>query len=224
VSPDPIPLESFYRRHGKRWLDLGLVLVGLPLAALPMAAVAAGLWATLGRPILFRQRRPGLHGQPFTLLKFRTMRDATDEEGCPLPDEVRLTPVGRFLRRTSFDELPELWNVLRGDMSVVGPRPLLTEYLPKYTVEQSRRHAVRPGITGLAAVSGRQHLPFSRRLELDVEYVDTWCLALDWRILVKTIGNVILGRGVVLGQDVSEVDDIGLASADEGAARDHLRR
>ena len=146
------------------------------------------------------------------MLKFRTMLDTRDADGVLLPDAERITAVGAFLRKTSLDELPELWNVLVGQMSLVGPRPLLMEYLPRYTAKQLRRHEVRPGITGLAQVSGRQTIPFSERLQKDVWYVDNLSLSGDLRILWLTVSNVVTNRGVVVGQDVDEVDDIGLSA------------
>ncbi|RMF01918.1 MAG: sugar transferase, partial [Alphaproteobacteria bacterium] len=149
-----------------------------------------------GRPVIFAQRRPGLHAKPFTMYKFRTMRDARGPDGTPLPDAQRLTPFGRFLRRTSLDELPEFWNVLKGDMSLVGPRPLLMEYLDLYTSEQARRHEVRPGITGWAQVNGRNALTWEEKFAHDVWYVDNRSLALDFRILLKTLASALTGHGV----------------------------
>lgn len=184
---------SFYRRRGKRILDVALVLGALPVAAVPMLLTALAVRRTMGRPVLFRQQRPGRDGQPFTLLKFRTM--AGDEAG-QLPDEARLTPCGRFLRRTSLDELPELWNVWRGEMSLVGPRPLLSEYLELYSPEQRRRHCVPPGITGLAQVRGRNAATWPERFRYDLEYVDSMSLALDLRILAATAWKVLRGEGV----------------------------
>ena len=146
--------------------------------------------------MLFRQDRPGLHGRPFEVLKFRTMLDAAGPDGRPLPDAERLTGLGRFLRRTSLDELPQLWNVLRGDISLVGPRPLLMQYLPRYSPEQARRHEVCPGITGWAQVNGRNALTWEEKFELDVWYVDHWSLALDLRILAMTAWRVLRGAGV----------------------------
>lgn len=186
----------FYRRYGKRWLDLALTVPALALAA-PVAALAAlGVRLALGPPVLFRQRRPGLGGRPFTLLKLRTLRDATDAAGRPLPDAERLTPFGRWLRRTSLDELPELIHVVRGEMSLVGPRPLLMEYLDRYSPEQARRHDVRPGITGWAQVHGRNAVAWEERFRLDVEYVDRMSLGLDLAILARTALQVLSGRGV----------------------------
>ena len=161
-----------------------------------MAAVAALVRTRIGSPILFRQDRPGRNGEPFQIVKFRTMTDDTAADGSLLTDEERLVEAGRLLRRWSLDELPELFNVVNGDMSLVGPRPLLLEYLPRYTDEQARRHEMRPGLTGLAQVSGRNELPWDQRFELDVWYVDNWSMWLDLKILVATLGQVLTGRGV----------------------------
>jgi lipopolysaccharide/colanic/teichoic acid biosynthesis glycosyltransferase len=183
-------------RWGKRALDLLLAtLIAVSLA--PIVAVAAiAILIGMGRPVFFRQRRPGRGGKPFELLKLRTMREALDVTGRPLPDAERLTGIGRFLRRTSLDELPELWNVLRGDMSLVGPRPLLAEYLPLYSAEQARRHEVRPGVTGLAQVSGRNALTWEEKFRLDVYYVEHCSLTLDMKLLVQTVLAVITARGI----------------------------
>jgi lipopolysaccharide/colanic/teichoic acid biosynthesis glycosyltransferase len=174
----------------KRALDVVISLTALVILAVPMLALAAAIRVRMGSPVLFRQVRPGLHGEPFTLVKLRTMRtgDGTDAE--------RLTGLGRFLRSTSLDELPELWNILRGDMSLVGPRPLLVEYLDRYTPRQARRHEVRPGLTGLAQVEGRNLVGWDERLELDVRYVETRSLALDLHILVRTLGAVVRREGI----------------------------
>ncbi|GAB6187876.1 sugar transferase [Thermopirellula anaerolimosa] len=200
----------------KRLLDIVGAATGLCLLAPLLLIIAVLVRRDLGRPVLFRQVRPGRGGRPFTMYKFRTMRDVCDAEGRPLPDAERLTPLGRLLRRFSLDELPELWNVLRGDMSLVGPRPLLMEYLPRYTPEQARRHDVRPGITGLAQVLGRNALPFSQRLALDVQYVDRFSLWLDakilWWTLLKVPGGTLFDGA---GQDVRVVDDLGLHPGDE---------
>jgi lipopolysaccharide/colanic/teichoic acid biosynthesis glycosyltransferase len=161
-----------------------------------LLVLAALVRVLLGSPVLFRHRRPGRHGRVFTLLKLRTMIDATDDAGRPLPDAQRLTRFGRFLRRSSLDELPELLNVLRGEMSLVGPRPLLVDYLERYTPEQSRRHEVRPGITGLAQVRGRNELSWDEKFAFDLEYVDRMGLGLDLRILLSTVRLVLQGRGV----------------------------
>lgn len=185
-----------YRRWGKRAIDLAVV-VPLGVALLPLGLLLAALvrWR-LGSPVLFRHERPGLGGEPFTLLKLRTMRDLRDARGELLPDEDRLTPFGRFLRKTSLDELPGLWNVVRGEMSLVGPRPLLLEYLPRYTAEQARRHEVRPGITGWAQVHGRNRLSWREKFEHDVWYVDHLSLGLDLRILGRSLLSVLRREGI----------------------------
>lgn len=196
----------------KRSFDAVAASVGLVVLSPVLGAAALGIAATLGRPVLFSQERPGFRGRPFTIYKFRTMRSPAPGEMWFRTDDQRLTHLGRFLRATSIDELPELWNVLRGDMSLVGPRPLLMEYLSKYTSDENRRHDVRPGITGWAQVNGRQNIPFSKRLALDVWYVDHWSLALDAKILFLTAAQVFRSSGVVSGQDVDVVDDIGLSA------------
>jgi lipopolysaccharide/colanic/teichoic acid biosynthesis glycosyltransferase len=150
----------------------------------------------MGKPVLFRQTRPGLHGVPFLMIKFRTMRDAVDASGVPLPDAARLTRLGRFLRSSSLDELPELWNVLKGEMSLVGPRPLLMEYLPLYSAEQARRHEVRPGVTGWAQVNGRNALSWEDKFALDLWYVENRSLWLDLKIVWMTIRKVIKRDGI----------------------------
>ncbi len=180
----------------KRLFDL-LLSIGLVLAlALPLLLLWALVRRKLGSPVLFRQVRPGLHGRPFMMVKFRTMTDERGADGELLPDARRLTSFGRFLRATSLDELPELWNVLRGEMSLVGPRPLLMEYLPLYSPEQARRHEVRPGITGWAQVNGRNALSWEERFKLDVWYVDHRSLWLDLRILWLTVRKVIVREGI----------------------------
>jgi lipopolysaccharide/colanic/teichoic acid biosynthesis glycosyltransferase len=189
-------MSAAYRTFGKRAFDLAVVLLTAP-CWLPVAAVVAlVVRARIGGPVLFRQARPGRDGRPFMLVKFRTMTDARDARGELLPDDRRLTAWGRILRASSLDELPELWNVLRGEMSLVGPRPLLVSYLDRYTAEQSRRHEVRPGITGLAQVNGRNALRWEDRFALDVRYVDSCSFGLDTRILLRTIGNVVARRGI----------------------------
>jgi sugar transferase EpsL len=188
----------------KRAIDVVGAGTGLLLAAVPMAAIAVAVRRTLGRPVLFRQQRPGLHARPFELLKFRTMREGIDAAGGPLDDAARLTPLGQRLRAWSLDELPELVNVLRGDMSLVGPRPLLMEYLDLYTPEQARRHEVRPGLTGLAQVAGRNALSWQDRFALDVWYVDHWSLWLDARILARTVWAVLRRRGITDGTATAE--------------------
>ncbi len=183
-------------RQLKRGVDLFTAGVGLVLLSPLMASLALLVRWRLGSPVLFRQVRPGLNGKPFTILKFRTMKELRGTDGVLLPDGERLTRFGRFLRASSLDELPELWNVLRGDMSLVGPRPLRTEYLELYSAEQARRHDVRPGITGWAQVNGRNAASWPDRLAMDVWYVDHGSLALDFRILSRTIWKVVRGEGV----------------------------
>ncbi len=180
----------------KRLLDIVCASLGLLLFLPVLAAIACLVRVGVGSPVLFRQVRPGLHGRPFEMIKFRTMRDAQDAEGSPLPDAQRLTRLGGLLRSTSLDELPELWNVLKGDMSLVGPRPLLMEYLSLYTPEQFRRHEVRPGITGWAQVNGRNALSWDERFRMDVWYVDNRSLALDLKILFLTILKVFRREGI----------------------------
>jgi sugar transferase EpsL len=180
----------------KRRLDVLVAALALALAAIPMACIAVAIVVQMGLPVFLRQSRPGYRGRLFTLYKFRTMRVARDAEGQLLPDDRRLTPLGSFLRRTSLDELPELWNVLQGDMSLVGPRPLLPQYLGRYTPGQARRHEVRPGITGWAQVNGRNAITWQDKFALDVWYVDHWSLGLDLRILWKTLVQVLSGAGV----------------------------
>src|SRR5690606_34672922 len=170
----------------KRSFDIAGSLLGLLLLSPVIAIVAWQVRRNLGAPVFFRQTRPGLNGRPFQMVKFRTMKDAVDAEGNPLPDSERLTPFGQFLRSSSLDELPELWNVLKGDMSLVGPRPLLMEYLPLYSTEQYRRHEVRPGVTGWAQVNGRNSLSWDEKFKLDVWYVDNRSLWLDIKILFLT--------------------------------------
>lgn len=180
----------------KRTLDVLVAAVGLIVLSPLLVAIGTMSALSIGWPILFRQQRPGLGGKPFTLVKFRTMTDRRDRQGNLLSDEDRLPSWGRFLRSTSLDELPELWNVLRGDMSLVGPRPLLMEYLELYTPEQMRRHEVRPGLTGLAQVSGRNALSWKEKFEYDVQYVRNQSLGLDLNILVRTIQCVLQRQGI----------------------------
>jgi lipopolysaccharide/colanic/teichoic acid biosynthesis glycosyltransferase len=185
-----------YGRVGKRVMDLLLTSL-LSIVLLPfLGLIALLVKLKLGKPTLFCQQRPGLHGKPFTLYKFRTMTDERDDQGNLLPDADRLTALGNFLRSTSLDELPELFNVLKGDMSLVGPRPLLMEYLPRYTTEQMRRHEVRPGITGWAQVNGRNALTWEQKFKLDVWYVDHCNLWLDIKILVLTLIKVFQREGI----------------------------
>lgn len=187
----------------KRMLDVTLSVIALIVLAPVFVLVAVAIRAMLGSPVIFRQTRPGLGGRPFLMYKFRTMHDARDEHGSPLPDEDRLGRFGRFLRATSLDELPELWNVLAGDMSLVGPRPLLMSYLQLYTDLHRRRHEVRPGITGWAQVHGRNQLPWERRFELDAWYVDHQSIWLDLRILWMTAARVARAEGISQAGHVS---------------------
>ncbi len=180
----------------KRLFDLLLSFGLLLVLALPLLLLWVLVRRKLGSPVLFRQIRPGQHGRPFMMVKFRTMTDECGADGELLPDAQRLTALGRFLRASSLDELPELWNVLRGEMSLVGPRPLLMEYLPLYSPEQARRHEVRPGITGWAQVNGRNALSWEERFKLDVWYVDHRSVGLDLRILWLTVRKVIVREGI----------------------------
>lgn len=180
----------------KRLMDIAISTLALTVLSPVLAVVALVVRQRLGSPILFRQVRPGRAGKPFEMIKFRTMRDAVDADGQPLSDAERLTPFGRFLRSTSLDELPGLWNVLKGDMSLVGPRPLLVEYLPLYTPEQARRHDVRPGVTGWAQVNGRNAISWEQKFDLDVWYVDHHNLLLDLKILFLTVLKVLNRDGI----------------------------
>lgn len=175
----------------KRILDVAIASTALVLLSPVYALVAYKVKKNLGSPVLFRQTRPGLHGQPFEMIKFRSMKDAMDAAGYPLPDSERLTPFGKMLRATSLDEMPELWNVIKGDMSIVGPRPLLMEYLPLYNSEQAKRHEVRPGITGYAQVNGRNAISWEKKFELDTWYVKNQSLWLDFKIMLKTVKKVL---------------------------------
>lgn len=190
-------------RLAKRALDVGVAAAGLTLCAPLLLGVGVLVRARLGSPVLFRQARPGLAEKPFVMLKFRTMLEPLPGQARLASDADRLTPLGRALRATSLDELPTLWNVLKGDMSLVGPRPLLLEYLERYTPEQRRRHAVKPGITGWAVVHGRNALSWERKFELDVWYVDHWSLQLDLEILLKTVTSVLRRQGVSHGGHVT---------------------
>jgi sugar transferase EpsL len=181
----------FYARIGKRLLDLALVVLALPFLACVMAVVGLTVRLVMGAPVLFRHQRPGLKGKPFTLYKFRTMMEASSTRLGSQTDAERLTPLGRFLRSTSLDELPQVVNVLKGDMSLVGPRPLLMRYLPRYTPEQARRHDVRPGITGWAQVNGRNAVSWEEKFTLDVWYVEHVNLWLDLKILALTVWKVL---------------------------------
>jgi lipopolysaccharide/colanic/teichoic acid biosynthesis glycosyltransferase len=192
--------QTGWRRIVKRTLDCTAAAIGLVVAAPVMAAVAGAIYATMGRPILFRQTRPGLHAKKFTLYKFRTMSVASGAAARVSNDANRLTPLGMFLRSTSLDELPQLWNILRGDMSLVGPRPLLVQYLPRYSPREARRHEVLPGLTGWAQINGRNAVTWPQRFELDVAYVDDWSLGLDLRILLRTVVSVLGRKGISQGE------------------------
>ena len=188
-------------RRIKRLMDIVIAAMSLIIFAPLMAAIAVAIRLEMGRPVLFRQARPGLRAAPFEVVKFRTMRDIRDSRGRLLPIEDRISRFGALLRRLSFDELPELWNILKGEMSLVGPRPLLMEYLPSYTPEQARRHEVRPGLTGWAQVNGRHALEWEDRFKMDVWYVDHWSVRLDLKILAATIKIVASGEGAGMGKE-----------------------
>jgi lipopolysaccharide/colanic/teichoic acid biosynthesis glycosyltransferase len=180
----------------KRLFDITAASTALLILSPVYAVTAYKVSKNLGSPVLFRQTRPGLNGKPFEMIKFRSMKDALDAEGNPLPDSERLTAFGQTLRNTSLDELPELWNVIKGDMSLVGPRPLLMEYLPLYSAEQHRRHQLRPGITGYAQVNGRNAIAWDQKFKLDTWYVDNQSLWLDIKILFKTVKKVLIKDGI----------------------------
>ena len=175
----------------KRFLDIILASIALILLSPLYFYVAHKVKKNLGSPVLFRQVRPGLHGKPFEMIKFRSMKDAVDAQGNPFPDSERLTPFGKMLRSSSLDEMPELWNVIKGDMSIVGPRPLLMEYLPLYNQEQAKRHLVRPGMTGHAQVNGRNAISWEEKFKLDTWYVENQSVWLDFKIILKTVKKVL---------------------------------
>lgn len=175
----------------KRVLDIAIASTALVILSPVYAFVAYKVRKNLGSPVLFRQVRPGLYGQPFEMIKFRSMKDAVDVQGNPLPDSERLTPFGKMLRSSSLDEMPELWNVIKGEMSIVGPRPLLTEYLPLYNAEQAKRHNVRPGMTGHAQVNGRNAISWEEKFKLDTWYVENQSLWLDFKIMLQTVKKVL---------------------------------
>ena len=187
----------------KRTFDVVAASLGLIILSPVMAFLAWKIRKKLGSPVLFKQIRPGLNGKPFEMVKFRTMRDAKDDEGRPLPDSERMTSFGSFLRSSSLDELPELWNVLKGEMSLVGPRPLLMEYLPLYTPEQYRRHDVRPGITGWAQINGRNSLSWEDKFKLDTWYVENRTLRLDIKIILMTLKKVLIREGITADGEVT---------------------
>jgi lipopolysaccharide/colanic/teichoic acid biosynthesis glycosyltransferase len=200
-------------------MDIGAELLGIGLLGLPMLFIALLVHLKLGSPVLFRQVRPGHHGKPFVLYKFRTMSDDRDENGNLLPDAARLTSLGRFLRSTSVDELPALFNVLKGDMSIVGPRPLLMQYLDRYAPEQARRHEVKPGITGWAQVNGRNAISWEEKFRLDVWYVDNWSLALDLRIILMTALKVVRREGIAAKGEATMPEFMGHAKTQRRKAR-----
>ena len=201
----------------KRALDLALAVPALSLLSPVFLSVAVLVRASLGSPVFFRQQRPGLDGRPFAMLKFRTMRDDRDASGQLLPDEERLTGFGRFLRMTSLDELPELINVVRGDMSVVGPRPLLMRYLGRYSKQQARRHEVKPGITGWAQVNGRNALDWEEKFKLDVWYVDHWSVFLDLKIIAMTIWTILRPRDIAHPGHVTMKEFMGSDKVNDGS-------
>lgn len=207
----------------KAALDRVVAAAGL-VALSPVIALGAGaVWLSVGRPVFFRQERPGFLGRPFRIVKFRTMRDAVDANGKVLPDDARLTALGRVLRATSVDELPQLWNVLTGDLSLVGPRPLLMRYLDRYTPAQGRRHEVRPGITGWAQVNGRNALSWEEKFELDVWYVDNWSLWLDLRILALTALKVFKRDGISSSGHATMPEFFGTGAAAHDSKGDETR-
>lgn len=187
----------------KRAFDIAASTSALVVLSPVLAITAYKVKKEMGSPVLFRQVRPGLHGKPFEMVKFRTMKDVTDEEGNALPNSERLTEFGKKLRASSLDELPELWNVLKGDMSLVGPRPLLMEYLPLYNAEQAKRHNVRPGVTGYAQVNGRNSLSWEDKFKLDTWYVEHQSFLLDLKILLKTVKKVIIKEGINQSEEVT---------------------
>jgi lipopolysaccharide/colanic/teichoic acid biosynthesis glycosyltransferase len=209
--------------RAKRLLDVVGASLGLLLLSPVLAVVAWRVRRELGRPVLFSQARPGLHGRIFTVRKFRTMTDARGSDGDLLSDDERLLPFGRLLRTTSLDELPELWNVLVGEMSLVGPRPLLVEYLDRYSPEQARRHEVRPGLTGWAQVNGRNDMPWDEKLALDVWYVDNRSLWLDLRILARTLWVAVTRQGVALEGHATTIRFTGTSTADAQGAEPEAR-
>ncbi len=213
----------------KRCIDIVGAGLGLIVLSPVLAVVAVAVWIQMGRPIMFRQLRPGLNGQAFSMCKFRTMSNKRDDKGNLLPDEQRLTSLGKFLRKTSLDELPELFNVLKGDMSLVGPRPLLMQYLERYTSEQARRHEVKPGITGWAQVNGRNAISWEEKFALDVWYVDNCSLSLDIKILAVTIWKVFRREGISAEGEATMPEFMGLSlnnrssSQEEAAATMELK-
>lgn len=219
-SVKPSRRPGWWPGRPKRAFDCAVALVGLIVLAPLLGVTALAIRLALGRPVIFAQRRPGRHGRPFVLYKFRTMSDVRAADGRLLPDHERLTRLGRLLRRTSVDELPELVNVIKGDMSLVGPRPLLMEYLPRYTAEQARRHDVRPGITGWAQLNGRNTLPWEQRFALDVWYVEHRSCRLDLRILLLTAWTALAQAGVSQPGEGTEQEFRGRQAATDVPAPD----
>ncbi len=214
---------SWYRRHGKRVLDLVLTLP-IAVALAPVGVLVAVVIRTkLGSPVLFRQERPGLHGECFELIKFRTMTDTRDGTGAMLPDEHRLTSLGKLLRRTSLDEIPTLWNVLRGEMSLVGPRPLLVRYLGRYSPEQQRRHEIRPGVTGWSQINGRNAISWDEKLGLDIWYVDHVSFSMDLTILFRTALAVVTQRGIVAEGHATMPEFMGETKSQDGSRGERVR-
>lgn len=199
----------------KRLLDIIIASIALILLSPLYAFVAYKVKKNLGSPVLFRQVRPGLHGKPFEMIKFRSMKDAVDAQGNPLPDSERLTPFGKMLRSSSLDEMPELWNVIKGDMSIVGPRPLLTEYLPLYNTEQAKRHNVRPGMTGHAQVNGRNAIGWEEKFKLDTWYVENQSTLLDFKIMFKTVHKVLAKDDISAEGEATMTKFTGTLSKDE---------
>ena len=199
----------------KRLLDIIIATTALILLSPLYAFVAYKVKKNLGSPVLFRQVRPGLHGKPFEMIKFRTMKDAVDAQGNPLPDSERLTAFGKMLRSTSLDEMPELWNVIKGDMSIVGPRPLLTEYLPLYNQEQAKRHDVRPGMTGYAQVNGRNAISWEEKFKLDTWYVENQSTLLDFKIMFKTVHKVLAKDDISAEGEATMTRFTGTSNKDE---------
>jgi sugar transferase EpsL len=211
------------RRAVKRAFDAIVSAFTLVVLSPLLAVVAVIIWLQMGLPVVFRQQRPGYNGVPFFAFKFRSMTNQRDEQGRLLPDEARITRLGVFLRRSSLDELPQFWNVLRGDMSLVGPRPLLMQYLDRYTPEQARRHSVPPGITGWTQVNGRNDLPWEKKLALDVWYVDHWSLWLDLHILAITVWKVLKGEGISAEGSATMPEFMGNESSSSSSSDERAR-
>ena len=206
-------LQKSVNSKSKRLIDIATGALGIMLFSIIIFLTAIFIYITMGRPIFFVQTRPGLNEKLFKLWKFRTMKTPINGEEWLFSDGDRITPIGKIIRKYSIDELPQFWNLLKGDLSLVGPRPLLKEYLPVYTKRQRHRHDVKPGITGWAQINGRNKLSLSERRELDVWYVENWSIALDIKIIFKTMGQVITGKDVVVVSKMSSVDDQGFEDA-----------